>query len=197
MKWDDISSLISEATMGHALSGDFLTKAFDILERSASKYALQTGALLSFLRRETDELSPPYRSNTLRKAAQIQYLVRDKAVCFSGVDEWMFAARTFQLCFGMRMHGTMVGLQAGVPSVMIAHDRRTIELAKTMAIPRMNLAQFIANADSGPQFLFARFQECLPEYFRRRRRLASRFANIIKNSGLRISGAFGNYMQEE
>jgi hypothetical protein len=180
--------------MGHRLSHDFIAACFDILARSPSKYALQVGSLLKFLKRETNAIPKYYLNSVGMSELETKAMVRDKAICFSGVDEWMFAARNFDLAFGMRMHGTMVALQAGVPSVLITHDRRTVELAKTMDIPRISLEEFIANMDAGPGFLYACSQEGLPGYFRRRQKLAARMATYLNRSGLQPSVAFSDYL---
>lgn len=43
------------------------------------------------------------------------------------------ASKTF--CFGTRIHGTIASLISGTPAVLIAHDSRTLELAKSMSLP--------------------------------------------------------------
>lgn len=53
-------------------------------------------------------------------------------------------ARTCDLSFGMRIHGTMLPLQSGVPSVLVAHDSRTIGLADKMGIPWVSPEDFVS-----------------------------------------------------
>lgn len=54
---------------------------------------------------------------------------------FFDVDHWMEQYRRFDLVIGVRIHGVMLALQAGVPAVCIVHDGRTLELCQTMKIP--------------------------------------------------------------
>ena len=48
---------------------------------------------------------------------------------------WINAMSTKTFCIGTRIHGTIASLLAGTPAVLIAHDSRTLELAKSMNLP--------------------------------------------------------------
>ena len=50
-------------------------------------------------------------------------------------EEWLEASKQLTLSIGMRLHGNMVAMQAGVPSLWIPHDPRTTELVATMSLP--------------------------------------------------------------
>lgn len=54
---------------------------------------------------------------------------------FFDIPAWMEYLRRFDLVIGPRIHGVMLGLQAGVPSLCIAHDSRTREMCETMMVP--------------------------------------------------------------
>lgn len=54
---------------------------------------------------------------------------------FVDATTWIDALRDRDLVVGTRVHGTIAGLLAGVPSLLIAHDSRTRELAEFHAIP--------------------------------------------------------------
>jgi hypothetical protein len=54
---------------------------------------------------------------------------------FVDATTWIDALRDRDLVVGTRIHGTIAGLLAGVPSILIAHDSRTRELAQFHAIP--------------------------------------------------------------
>jgi hypothetical protein len=54
---------------------------------------------------------------------------------FFNVSEWMEFLRSHDFVVGTRIHGVILGLQAGIPSLCIAHDSRTRELCETMHVP--------------------------------------------------------------
>ncbi|SLN65025.1 Polysaccharide pyruvyl transferase [Roseivivax jejudonensis] len=54
---------------------------------------------------------------------------------FFHFGSWMDFARSKSFLLGTRIHATIAGLLAGTPSMLIAHDARTVELAEAMGIP--------------------------------------------------------------
>ena len=63
--------------------------------------------------------------------------VRRYAVVSYDVWEWMDLLRGFDFVVGTRIHGVVLGLQAGVPSLCIVSDSRTRELCETMHVPHV------------------------------------------------------------
>lgn len=59
----------------------------------------------------------------------------DRMRFFVDATTWIDTLRDRDLVVGTRIHGTIAGLLAGVPSILIAHDSRTRELAEYHAIP--------------------------------------------------------------
>lgn len=59
----------------------------------------------------------------------------DRMRFFVDATTWIDTLRDRDLVVGTRIHGTIAGLLAGVPSLLIAHDSRTRELAEFHAIP--------------------------------------------------------------
>ncbi len=59
------------------------------------------------------------------------------AVVFHDVPRWLEFLGDFDFVIGTRIHGVVLGLQAGVPAMCIAFDSRTRELCETMAIPHV------------------------------------------------------------
>ncbi|RZI95961.1 MAG: polysaccharide pyruvyl transferase family protein, partial [Microbacterium sp.] len=59
----------------------------------------------------------------------------DRMRFFVDATTWIDGLRDRDLVVGTRIHGTIAGLLAGVPSILIAHDSRTRELAEFHAIP--------------------------------------------------------------
>ena len=84
----------------------------------------------------------------------------DKVRFFLDPPPWFafLAARDF--AFGSRIHGTIAALIAGTPAVVLAHDSRTLELARYFDIPHrllrdvdpatLDAADLLAEADFGP-----------------------------------------------
>ena len=60
---------------------------------------------------------------------------RSHAIVFFNVPGWMEFLRRFDFVVGTRIHGTVLGLQAGVPALCIVLDSRTLELCQTMSVP--------------------------------------------------------------
>ena len=56
---------------------------------------------------------------------------------FYDIPRWLAHYRNFDLVVGTRIHGTILGLQAGVPSLCIVHDARMLELCETLKVPHV------------------------------------------------------------
>jgi hypothetical protein len=87
-------------------------------------------------------------------------------------EEWLEASRQLSLSIGMRLHGNMVAMQAGVPSLWIPHDPRTIELVSTMALPFLSESQ-LEDTDNIYSCAVDTFKQMSEPYFVRRRELAA------------------------
>ena len=104
---------------------------------------------------------------------------------FFSISDWMECLRAYDFVVGARIHGVMLGLQAGVPSLCIAHDSRTRELCETMHVPFV-MANDVANGlDASTlrkQFVFdgRAFDE-------NRRVLARRLNNMLLENALPAS----------
>lgn len=63
---------------------------------------------------------------------------------FYRVDTWLNYACNRTAFSGTRIHGNMVGIQAGKPSLPVVHDSRTMELCETMRLPSLTTEEFTA-----------------------------------------------------
>ena len=73
---------------------------------------------------------------------------------------WLAELGRYDLAFGTRIHGTIAALLAGTPAYLLAHDSRTLELARYHEIPHRTIRSFggeavdvaalAAEADLGP-----------------------------------------------
>lgn len=57
------------------------------------------------------------------------------AITFSSASSWIEYLKRFDLVVGLRIHGVMLALQAGIPGICVVHDSRTRELCQTMLVP--------------------------------------------------------------
>lgn len=62
---------------------------------------------------------------------------------FTSVPEWLSIMQGFDVVVGTRIHGVMAGIQAGVPSVCLCIDSRTLELCQTMMIPYVKADDYL------------------------------------------------------
>jgi hypothetical protein len=90
--------------------------------------------------------------------------------------------RGFDFVIGARIHGVMLGLQAGVPSLCIAHDSRTRELCETMKVPFVmarDVSGGVSREDLGRLFVFD-----ADEFDQNRAKLAAGFQTFLEANGL-------------
>src|SRR3712207_6450775 len=75
------------------------------------------------------------------RARLMQPLLQDNRVRVPmDTATWMEELRAHDFSFGTRIHGNIVALLAGTPSVVLAHDSRTLELCRYHDIPHRLLA---------------------------------------------------------
>src|SRR3954451_6303112 len=60
---------------------------------------------------------------------------RDAVRFFVHPVPWVAALREMDVAFGSRIHGNIAALLAGTPAIVLAHDSRTLEIARWFAIP--------------------------------------------------------------
>ena len=83
----------------------------------------------------------------------------DKVRFFVDPAPWFEFLSGIEFSFGSRIHGNIAALIAGTPAVVLAHDSRTLELARYFEIPHrlinevgpdVDAADLYAEADYGP-----------------------------------------------
>jgi hypothetical protein len=70
--------------------------------------------------------------------------MRRYASYFLGASDWIHSMEKYDLVVGMRIHGVMAGIQAGIPGLCICIDSRTQELCETMQIPWVSAREYIS-----------------------------------------------------
>jgi hypothetical protein len=185
--WQDLRAHFSEYSGGHGASGRVLKSTFDLLKISPSFYVIQSPVLFPFILNESEVIPDAYLSNRpagFESKESFTRFLRSKLLHFSSIDAWMDFCRTCDLAIGMRIHGNMLPLQAGVPSVVIGHDTRTSGLSNTMGVPVVSPEDFVGECRRNPQFVLNKVISTMTEYDQKRRHLAKTFVNYIETNGL-------------
>jgi len=104
------------------------------------------------------------------------------ALWFADATSWMDAMRNFDFVAGARFHGVMLGIQAGVPGGVVAHDSRTLELCQTTAIP-VKLAEEMP-ADFSLGDLHRLFAFDVAAYAATRERLRRDYLDLLRGCGI-------------
>ncbi len=184
VSWASMRTAISEFTGGNRNSGAVLRNMFAILEGAPSFYVLQSPDLLPFLLGENSDIPPVYVNELGVPLAECKSLLLARMLFFSGVDGWLDFSRTCDFSFGMRIHGTMVPLQSGVPSLLIGHDSRTSGLGDEMGIPMLSGQEFIEVERSSPAAFLRIICERMQGYDPKRRLLAQRFLQFLQQNNI-------------
>lgn len=191
-----ISCLISEVAYGNPDSVAMIRHVFDNLEHSPSKYVLQVAQLLHVLYHESEDVPVAYRSALPSLPPErMLSLIREKAMAFCSVDDWLFAAKRFDFSYGMRIHGSMTSLQAGVPTVIVTHDQRTKGLADTMSLPQMDIKRFLGSHESPVLSAYQNFWDNIDAYFETRRKLAASFLEFLHKNNVAPSDEFNRFCE--
>ena len=182
--WSMTKAHLSECSSGHPAAKDVLRNVIKLLSASPSFYIIQDPLLLPYLLREVNIIANPYRLN-VTEIEDFSRIIRAKALHFSSVDAWLDFSRTCDLALGMRLHGNMVPLQAGVPSLVIGHDSRTEGLANFMGVPVMSPEKFIAlSGRSSPADIVEFIANTMSGYDLRRKKLASTWVDFMLSNSI-------------
>lgn len=113
---------------------------------------------------------------------------RAHARSYASVPEWITEMAHQDVVVGTRIHGVMAGIQAGVPSVCLCIDSRTMELCRTMAIPHADANDF--RDGIGLDAILGILDEWDGRrYDDNRRMLASRLAGLLVDNRIEPRGA--------
>jgi hypothetical protein len=113
--------------------------------------------------------------------------IKNRYKLFFNVSDWLSFSADYDFSLGLRLHGNMVSLQAGVPTLWYAHDNRTNELSDIMALPTINkdqLYQLSNNLDL--DLIYGLFASALPNYYERRAVLFDVFESAFNSVGIKI-----------
>lgn len=107
-------------------------------------------------------------------------LKADRVKCFTNVPSWIDFVSHSDLHFGTRIHGNIIGVLAGVPTFILAPDRRVLELADFHRIPHMSLLDLTDQTDLLRIFEQTDFSQVLQGHSDR----FSAFVHFLTENGL-------------
>ena len=87
----------------------------------------------------------------------------------------------------MRIHGTMIPLQASTPAILVYDDMRTKGLSEAMSVPSINVETFFRISHSSPSELIDLFMSLLPKYLDKRAELRGTWHDYLTKAGLSSS----------
>jgi hypothetical protein len=93
---------------------------------------------------------------------------------------WIDELATYDFAFGSRIHGNIAAVLAGTPAFVLAHDSRTLELARYFEMPHAALSDVSPNVDAADLYAAA---DSGPMVANHRRRFET-FARYLSRHGL-------------
>ena len=82
------------------------------------------------------------RRDDLNEAPQVPgdaYMTPSRGRFYLDPRTWVHDLQNTEFSFGTRIHGNIAALIAGVPAFVLAHDSRTLELARALDIPHLQV----------------------------------------------------------
>ena len=179
---------------------DFLAKLIDSNQFSdfGIKFIMQEPKLvLDFCRNKT---TSEYYTQVIQKIqnsimpthefADVEKFAINNFETFFNVEAWMEYLNRFNLSIGSRMHGNMIAMQSGIPTIFLTHDARLQEMVNIMKLPFVKFNE-IKNIN--------KLEEIIPlinfdpiKYNNNRKELAKRFCNIYDYHNLTINSKLKN-----
>jgi hypothetical protein len=119
----DLASLISDALF----PGRYITQSMgDMIALGLGQFEHIDGEKMESL----NKYITPWLDET-----EFKRWCKTYARTYFDARSWMYELSNFDIVVGARYHGVALGMQAGIPGVLIAIDSRTFELGLTTGIP--------------------------------------------------------------
>jgi polysaccharide pyruvyl transferase len=116
-----------------------------------------------------------------------RYYLREVGFVPVDVESWVFNLRHLSGAIGTRIHGTIISLQALIPSVCVWHDTRTAELCEQLCIPSIDILTFCENKGN-LQRLMRKVKFDGERFDVLRIAAANRYRDIFESAGVKPSG---------
>ncbi|WP_084267859.1 polysaccharide pyruvyl transferase family protein [Azohydromonas lata] len=197
--WTDFRVIVSEFSGDIGQVNPQLYATAKLANVARAHYVLQTPKAIFDLK---SKLTLPSGSDSIGNSYDEQPTLgpllrelRRRSIFFASLDGWMDFARTCGFAIGSRIHGTVIPMQAGVPAILVAHDSRTIGLAKKMAVPMMLEEEFLQCASSFPRHIFEAASRTVLDFDGCRTKLAAAFKYFSQRNGLDLSQQFSDFYE--
>lgn len=190
ISWKRMRTCISEVSAIHAKGGEIFASISQILQDCPSFYVVQSPMLLPMMLGESREIPKAYRGVDGIHQKDVIDVLKRAALHFSSVESWLDFSRTCDFALGMRIHGNMVPIQAGVPALLLGHDSRTTGLGEKMGIPMVTPDFYLESIEAGVAPLLRYVADVMDEYDDLRARVASDMLYFMRANGLRPTEEF-------
>jgi hypothetical protein len=121
-----------------------------------------------------------------------------QGIYFCDIPSWLEFYSEKALCIGWRIHGSVLALQSGCPSIVFAHDERVKGLAETMKVPSISAEKALKIIDPSKTTnqLSAELTELLEEqieiYLKKRAKLHRDWKTFFQSLEISLSDKFAN-----
>lgn len=196
LKWHpeqikNLSVNFSRRVAGHAFEKDRL----QAIENSLLKIAV-ANQLTFVAQDELEELSLSSEAvdensiqaikkyfSDLNEDQVIQYF-KENTKYFCNVDDWSNYIKTKSGSIGSRLHGNLIALINGIPSLTIAHDSRTLEMCALTGVPHIHIKEGVRE-ELGKNFLIEKLTESNFSLFEKNMKiLFCKYKNFLSSHGL-------------
>jgi hypothetical protein len=114
--------------------------------------------------------------------------LNSRSVVFGSMPIWLKGISSYTFSVGTRIHGTISSLLSGVPSLLLTHDKRTEELAKSLSIPSLPIENLNLDAPFDSSFFFQAYSQC-PAPFSTYGSYYKKFSQFFDSNNLKIKAA--------
>ncbi|MBN0987001.1 polysaccharide pyruvyl transferase family protein [Amphritea pacifica] len=202
LRWNEDPTHISSASASikeNLRSAE--SKLFNLIDHTNGKYIIQRpAALLKVIRHEslneTDlEYIEKFRKfiNPEMTTSYLYNFLRKNSTYFTTAHSWLEYLKCTSHAVGTRIHGSILPISAGVPSICITHDTRTRELSKSVFIPSITSTEF-SQFDGTINDLFRTITFDEIGFYERRRELATNYERMFRSVGINISAHLKSFL---
>jgi polysaccharide pyruvyl transferase WcaK-like protein len=103
-------------------------------------------------------------------------------------SRWINFLRSYDLYCGERLHGAIAALDAGVPSLLLSSDLRTLEVAEFLKIPHINcLLQPLEGKNLSLDFIYSKLQNEISRFSTHLPEVNLNYYNFLVDNSLTLN----------